>query len=300
MSPARPQRVQLDKIEYELADVREGGMGKVWLLRRPDGTDHTIYGSTRAAKTFNAFDDDQEASIEHELNNWVELNSPHIVPLIKIARLNFELAALMELMPGSLADYLSVNNALDTSAVKTVLLDVLHGLDAARRQRNLAHLDIKPANLLLSSAHSYHVKISDWGISRLMAQRQQHADWLSAAKAWLGRQTEDKTQFCSGTSPYMAPERFSGSWTIAPGADIFSLGDIGVQLMTGHLPTWDGAGDPLRSVTFIRSHEYLKRAKAILARCGGPLVPLILEMLHPDPTRRPDDYPALVAAVERI
>jgi serine/threonine protein kinase len=305
MSPAqpalqgRPHRVQLDKVEYEVTDVRPGGMGKVWLLRRPGNTT-TIYGTTLAVKTFGADEDEQEGTIEQELGNWVDLHSPHIVPLIKIARLNFELAAMMELMPGSLADYIRVHSSLETSAVKTVLLDVLRGLDAARRQKNLAHLDLKPANLLLTSTHSTHVKISDWGISRLMSQYQQHADWLSAAKAWFGRQTDDKTQFCSGTYPYMAPERFSGSWTVGPAADIFSLGMIGVQLMTGKLPSFDGGPDPLRCVALIMSHEYQNRAKSLLATHGGPLVPFIFKMLDPDPNRRPDDYPALIAELERI
>src|SRR5271169_3763708 len=100
-----PSRVQLDRLTYEIIDVRKGGMGTVWLLRRPDGaTYNTIYGPTRAVKTFDADEDEQEATIEQELENWVSLSSPHIVPLIKIARLNFELAAMMELMPGSLGD----------------------------------------------------------------------------------------------------------------------------------------------------------------------------------------------------
>jgi serine/threonine protein kinase len=156
------RRVQLDRLTYEVADTREGGMGRVWLLRRPENSTYdTIYGPTRAVKTFNADEDEQEVIIEQELGNWISLNSPHIVPLIKIARLNFQLAAMMEHMPGSLADYLRSRGALETSDVKTVLLDVLSGLDEAHGQRNLAHLDLKPENLLLASTQSPSVKISD-------------------------------------------------------------------------------------------------------------------------------------------
>ena len=297
----RPKRVQLDRITYEVTGVRKGGMGTVWLLRRPDGADfNTIYGQVRAVKTFDADEDEQEAKIEQELGNWASLNSPHIVPLIKIVRLNFELAAMMERMPGSLADYIRYQNMLDESAVKTVLLDVLRGLDEAHRYGNLAHLDLKPENLLLTSAQSPQVKISDWGLSRMMSQSHQHADWLSAPKDWFSRQSDDKTRFCGGTFPYMAPERFSGSWTVGPAADVFSLGIIGVQLMTGQIPSLDGSRDPFRCVALITSHEYLKRANTLLATRGGPLVPFILKMLDPDPTRRPCNYPALIAALERI
>jgi len=300
--PSRPRRrVQLDRLTYEVTDTREGGMGRVWLLRRPDGSTYdTIYGPTRVVKTFNADEDEQEVIIEQELGNWISLNTPHIVPLIKIARLNFELGAMMELMPGSLADYLRSRSALETSAVKTVLLDVLRGLDEAHQQRNLAHLDLKPENLLLTSIQSPNVKISDWGISRMMSQRQQHADWLRNPKAWFERQTADKTQFGGGTYPYMAPERFSGSWTIGPAADVFSLGIIGVRLMTGQIPTVDDSRDLFSSIALIMSHEYLKRAKTLLAAQGGPLADFILRMIDPNPTGRPQDYPVLIAALEGI
>ena len=299
--PSRLRRVQLDKLTFEVTDTREGGMGRVWLLRRPEGSDYnTIYGPTRAVKTFNADEDEQEVVIEQELGNWISLNSPHIVPLIKIVRLNLELAAMMELMPGSLADYLRSHSALEPSAVKTVLLDVLRGLDEAYRQRNLTHLDLKPENLLLTSIQSPNVKISDWGISRMMSQRQQHTDWLRNPKAWFGRQTDDKTQFGGGTFPYMAPERFSGSWTIGPAADVFSLGIIGVRLMTGQVPTMDDSRELFRSIALITSHEYLNCAKTLLAARGGPLSRFILRMIEPDPTRRPNDYPALIAAIEGI
>jgi serine/threonine protein kinase len=276
-------------------------MGTVWLLRRPAGAPcDTIYDELRAAKTFNAFEDDQEARIEQELGNWVSLQSQYVVPLIKIARMNFELAALMQLMPGSLADYMLFhkNKSFNDSVVKTVLLDVLRGLDYAHRERNLAHLDIKPANLLLASANSPHVKISDWGISRMMSQGHEYAQWLTAPSR-LNGQSPEKTQFCGGTFPYMAPERFSTGWNISPTADIFSIGIIAVQLMTGRIPTAEDS-NPFRSVSLIVSHEYFKRAKTLLARRGGPLVPVILKMIDPDPQRRFHHYTPLLNSVETI
>jgi hypothetical protein len=109
----------MDRYTYEVIAIREGGFGKVWLLRRPAGAKHdTIWGETRAVKSFNADEEGEEAMIEQELGNWVSLNSRYIVPLIKIVRLNFELAAMMELMPGSLADYAAHRGFLD-AVVKT-------------------------------------------------------------------------------------------------------------------------------------------------------------------------------------
>jgi hypothetical protein len=120
----QPKFVQVDRHTYEVTGVNEeGGFGKVWLLKRRSEQWDYIYGPENAVKTFNAYEDEQEAVIEQELGNWISLQSRHIVSLIKIVRLNFQLGALMLLMPGSLADYLKGHGPLDTSVTKVVLLD---------------------------------------------------------------------------------------------------------------------------------------------------------------------------------
>jgi len=297
MSSPAVSFVQVDRHTYEVTGVREGGFGKVWLLKRRTEQWDYIYGPVNAVKTFNAYEDEQEAVIERELGNWISLRSRHVASLIKIVRLNFQLGALMLLMPGSLDDYLRVHGPLDTSAVRAVLLDVARGLADAQAQANLVHLDLKPQNLLLDSADSPRVRITDWGISRIASQQRQHSDWLRAPRDWLARQTTEKTNFSGGTPPYMAPERFSGG-KIGPAADVFSLGIIGVQLMTGQLPTVDPNADIPRVIDLITSHQYFVRAKTLISARGGRLAALILKMIDPNPDCRPIDYPSIIADLE--
>jgi serine/threonine protein kinase len=301
-SPAVPEGqhrfVQVDRHTYEVTGVREGGFGKVWLLKRRTEQWDYIYGPVNAVKTFNVYEDEDESVIEHELGNWISLQSRYIVSLIKIVRLNFQLGALMLLSPGSLDDYLKGHWPLDAPAVKVVLLDVARGLADAQEQANLVHLDLKPQNLLLDSVEFPRVRISDWGISRIASQQREHSDWLSKSKDWLARQSTHKTKFAVGTPPYMAPERFSGSWKIGPSADVFSLGIIAVLLMTGRLPTVDPNGDLSRTIDLITSDRYFDRAKSLMSVRGGPLASLILKMIDPNPDHRPIDYPALIAAIE--
>jgi serine/threonine protein kinase len=297
---SQPELVQVDRHTYEVTGVREGGFGKVWLLKRRTVEWDYIYGPVNAVKTFNVYDDEQESVVEQELANWISLQSTYIVSLVKIVRLNFELGALMLLMPSSLGDYLRTSGPLDMSATKAVLLDVARGLADAKAQANLVHLDLKPQNLLLNAADTPRVRISDWGISRIACQQQEHSDWLSTPKAWAVRQATHRTNLAAGTPPYMAPERFSGSWKINSSADVFSLGIIGVQLMTGQLPTVDPNGSLSHIIYLITSHRYFDRAKTIMSIGGGRLTSLILKMIDPDPDRRPIDYPGLVAALESI
>jgi serine/threonine protein kinase len=307
MPDEQPSHVQVDGYTYELIKppITTGGFGTVWLLRRPEGAAYgAVWGQTRAVKTFNdAYDDETEAAKEQELGNWAALKGQHIVPLIKIVRLNFTLAAMMELMPGTLDDYTRIHGPLNPLGVKTVLLDVFRGLREAERECNLAHLDLKPANLLLTSDPRLndppHVQISDWGIARLMSRPKQHAGWLRWA--WFG-QTPAKTRFGFGTTRYMAPERFSDAWVVGAAADIFSLGLIVVELMTGALPSVDPRYpyDNRRCRELLTSHVYLRRAEMLLAAHQGPLASLAVRMLDPKPARRPVDYPVLIAELERM
>jgi serine/threonine protein kinase len=97
----------------------------------------------------------------------------------------------------------------------------------------------------------------------------------------------------------MAPERFSGSWKIGPSADVFSLGIIGVQLMTGRLPTVDPNADISRAIDLITSHQYFGRAKTLLTARGGRLPALILKMIA-NPDHRAIDYPTIIAGLEAV
>jgi eukaryotic-like serine/threonine-protein kinase len=288
----RTKQVQVDELTFDVIGEREGGFGKVWFLRRPSGAPfHVVYGHQCAVKTFRAEEDVDQALIEQELGNWVSLRDPHIARLIKISRLNFELAALMEMMPGSLADYLRRYRRLDSKLVKTVLLDVLKGLNYAYSEQRLVHLDLKPGNLLLISADSARVQITDWGISRIAATTATSKQLGGSGKG-PAHHTVEKTRFAAGTIPYMAPERFSESWAIGPAADVFSLGAIALELMTGQLPWIDDST--------ITSLEYFERAKYLLQRMGTDLRSLMLSMLDPDPRRRPQDYATLISALEKI
>ena len=297
-----PELVQLDRCTYELVDKRKGGMGTVWLLQRPSGApSDTIYGSKRAAKTFDVKEDEQEAVIEQELGNWAILNHERIVPLIKICRINFELAAFMERMAGNLSDYLNQHQKLDDKAAIRLILDLLEGLNYASGQRHVVHLDLKPENLLLYSLSSPRVKISDWGLSRIMSKTPQHADWLTDTREWLKRQTVEMTGLAGGTLPYMAPERFSGSWSVGPAADVFSVGIIAVQSLTGQLPSVDYIDNrPERCIALIVSQRYLRRARDLLAKTNKSLAAFILKLLESDSARRPQDYSALISELTEI
>ena len=176
----------------------------------------------------------------------------------------------------------------------SVILDVLRALECAQREAGVAHLDLKPDNILIEQANPLRVLVSDWGLSRLMSASRIHQDWLLDSKAWAARQTRDVTAFACGTFPYMAPERFSGKWEIGPAADVFSVGIIACEMLSGRNPTMGTKGTQDECIELILTGRYTDVAKRLLANTRAGVARLILQMLERDPGCRPTNYAALI------
>ena len=84
---AKAKRVLVDDKTYSVMSVRNGGMGRVWLLEQTfDDSFDPIYRRRIAVKTFDFMKD--EPAIEHELNIWISLDHRSVAPLKKIGRLS--------------------------------------------------------------------------------------------------------------------------------------------------------------------------------------------------------------------
>ena len=121
----------------------------------------------------------------------------------------------MELMPGeTLGDRLSDASAMSLPTIMRLWCEVADALAYAHHM-GILHQDIKPSNVLLSEAGE--AKLADFGIARA-------ADAATA---------QDQT--AAGTLLYMAPEQLRGQ-TLTASADIYSLGLVAFEMLTGTLP----------------------------------------------------------------
>ena len=123
---------------------------------------------------------------------------------------------VMEHVPGhSCAELLRDRGHLDVEQGVEVIAQACRGLDYAHRN-GVIHRDVKPGNLLVSDAEV--VKLADFGIARATDQ-------------------SSITQVGSvlGTAAYLAPEQARGE-EAGPRADIYSLGVVAYQLLSGRLP----------------------------------------------------------------
>jgi serine/threonine-protein kinase len=131
---------------------------------------------------------------------------------------------VMELLEGEdLRRVLSREGTLPLIRVADLLIQACNGLDAAHRQ-GIVHRDLKPANLFLTKRANGKdlLKVLDFGIAKLL-----DADGIVDAT---------KTGTAVGTPQYMSPEQARGEREIGAQSDVFSLGVILYELLSGRRP----------------------------------------------------------------
>ncbi|ALV33118.1 serine/threonine-protein kinase [Streptomyces sp. CdTB01] len=200
---------------YRLRDaIGRGAMGEVWRA-----FDETLSRPV-AVKLLLPQDSDPTAAARFRLEAQTagRLSHPHVVGVLDFGEDEGRLFLVMELVDGdSLARTLAASGPLPAERVARIATQAAAGLAAAHLQ-GIVHRDIKPANLLLDADGT--LKIGDFGIARFL-------DDPSAALTSTGQ--------IVGTSLYLAPERALGR-TAGPASDVYSLGCVLYQLLTGQPP----------------------------------------------------------------
>ena len=158
-----------------------------------------------------------------EIKTTANLQHPQILPLHDSGEADGFLFYVMPYVEGeSLRDRLMREKQLPIPDAVRIATEVAGALDYAHRH-NVIHRDIKPENILL---HDGHALVADFGIA------------LAASKAGNTRMTE--TGMSLGTPHYMSPEQAMGEREITGRADIYALGAVLYEMLTGE-PPFNGA-----------------------------------------------------------
>ncbi|MCG6957381.1 MAG: protein kinase, partial [Gemmatimonadetes bacterium] len=154
-----------------------------------------------------------------EIETTAHLQHPHILPLFDSGEADTFLFYVMPYVEGeSLRDRLEREHQLPVDEAVRIARDLAEALDYAHRQ-GVIHRDIKPANILM---HEGRPLIADFGIA------------LAVGTAASGRMTE--TGMSLGTPYYMSPEQATGDQMVGPASDIYALGAVLYELLTGDPP----------------------------------------------------------------
>jgi serine/threonine protein kinase len=188
----------------------------------------------------------------------------------------------MEYVDGPSLDVVLSGVSLSMDQLDAVAAGAFAGVEAAH-ERGLVHRDLKPANLLLSiSGSNVTLKVADFGLAKVLEDTSQG----------LGR-FRTRTGQLMGTPAYMAPEQYEDAKRADTRADVFSLGALFYEAVTG-FPAFDG--DSLMKI-------FTQASSASFVRLDirAPQTPRRMQQaIHAALQPKPEDRPATVAELKAL
>jgi eukaryotic-like serine/threonine-protein kinase len=262
-----PGMVVANRFELE-SQAGEGGMGAVWRAR------DRATGVTIALKLLHEHDARHAERLAREARTLAELTHPGIVRYVAhgVARDGATYMAMEWLEGEDLAGRL-LQGPLPIRDCIVLAHRVADAL-AAAHARGIVHRDIKPGNIFLRDGQVDRAVLLDFGIARLTA----------ATRQLTGTGT------VVGTPGYMAPEQARGARHVEPTVDVFALGCVLYECLTGE-PAFVG-----EHVMAVLARILLDEPEPVERRrtdVPAPLAALLARMLAKDPATRPRDGAAL-------
>ena len=270
-----PVAMPTDFDDYELLkEIGRGGQGVVYRARQKS------LNRTVALKVIGGGHWDREAHLRRfrlEAEAAASLNHPFIVPIHEIRERNGCCYFSMNLLEGGQLDeavkrqVISIRRAVELIAKLARTVHYAH-------ENGILHRDIKPGNVLLDKEGEPH--LTDFGLARLIE-----------TEGTVTRTTE-----MLGTPSYMAPEQANGNAEVTAAADIYGLGAVLYQLLTGAPPF---VGRSTYETVRLLLETDPRQPRLINPKVDRDLSTICLKCLEKDPQRRYLSALALVEDLER-
>jgi eukaryotic-like serine/threonine-protein kinase len=262
---------------YELdTEIGRGGMGVVYRAK-----DRRLK-RTVAIKVLPpelAFRSEIKTRFLREAETAAQLNHPNIVDIYAVDEAEGLVFFVMAYITGdNLAKRLHDHGALSIDETRRTLRDVADAL-AYAHERGVVHRDIKPDNILIDQG-SGRPMVTDFGIARAVSE---------------GDSRLTATGIAIGTPTYMSPEQAAGERSIDGRSDLYSLGILGYQMLTGE-PPFIANSTPAILVKHIseRPTPVEQRRADVPADLGA----VIMRLLEKDPADRLPNANAVVTALD--
>ena len=211
---------------YRIIDLLgAGGMGEVYLA-----TD-TRLDRKVALKFLPAYFTNDKPSVrrfEQEARAASALNHPNIITVYEIGQSNGRHFIATEFVEGETLRHRLKSRPMTVAEVLDVATQTLGAL-AAAHQTGVVHRDIKPDNIMVRPDGL--IKVLDFGLAKMSDQGRE----IQRAGGLLESSTDTRTGAVLGTPHYMSPEQARGL-TVDPRTDIFSLGVVIYEMLTGRKP----------------------------------------------------------------
>ncbi len=227
-----------------------------------------------------AFQQEIRARFTREAQTAARLSHPHIVPIFTVGEGNGLVYFVMGYVDGeSVGGRLKRRGKLPVEEARRIMKETADALSAAHAL-SVIHRDIKPDNILLDGTRG-RVMVTDFGIAKAMSGAS--GGTLTSAGVAIG------------TPQYMSPEQAAGEKDIDGRSDLYSLGIVTYQMLTGELPFTapSVAGILMKQITDMPPSIAAKRPD-----CPEDLALAVMRCLEKDPENRWPSADALRRALE--
>ena len=262
------------RVEKELG---KGAMGVVYLGRDPK------IGRMVAIKTLALsaeFEGSELVDVRERFFREAEtagrLQHPNIVTIFDAGEEHDLAFIAMEFLPGrDLMEFAREENLLPVATVLSIGEQVATALDHAHRQQ-VVHRDIKPANVMYDAA-TQSVKVTDFGIARITGS------------------SKTRTGMVLGTPSFMSPEQLAGLH-VDGRSDLYSLGVMLFQLLTGNLPL---KGDSMAALMYQIANQPAPSVRSLRPELPQALADVLDRALAKSPADRYQSGAELAAQLRR-
>lgn len=247
-----------------LRTLHSGPRSRVYLAADPET------GAQVALKVLSLdLRDDPAQRKRFVMEEWIarRIDSPHVLKAHPQTRRRSHLYTVMRYVEGqTLTQWMRDHAAPELETVRGLVEQLARGVQAFHR-REMVHQDLRPDNILIDASGT--VLVIDFGATKV-------------AGVVEGDPRIDPAEIL-GTVQYTAPECFLGEPS-TPGSDVFSVGVIAYQMLTGRLPYGD-------AVPRARTRAAQRRLRYVSALNARPLLPIwvdgaLRQAVHPNPLRR--------------
>lgn len=242
-STPSPEEIARNFPQLEILELLgEGGMGMVYKARQPQ-LDRFV-----ALKILSPLLSQDPAFAERfsrEARALAKLNHPNIVAIYDFGKAGDFYFFVMEYVDGmNLRQLVQAQKRIQPEEALTLIPKICEALHYAHEE-GVVHRDIKPGNILISKKG--RVKIADFGLAKI-----------------AGRESKDSrltgTQDVMGTLHYMAPEQLENPLAVDHRADIYSVGVVFYEMLTGELPIGRFSSPSQKVQVDVRLDEVVLRA----------------------------------------
>ena len=218
-----------------------------------------------------------------EIAMSARLQHPHIVPLLTAGEAEGLPYYTMPFIDGeSLRARLARVGELPLVDIMRILRDVTGAL-AYAHEHGVVHRDIKPENVLLTRQHAL---VADFGVAKALS-----------ASTMTGMTSSTSLGVALGTPAYMAPEQAAADPTMDGRADLYALGAMAYEMLTGSPPF---GGRNAQATLAAHAREVATPVETRRAATPPALAALVKQLLEKSPADRPQTAEAVLAVLESI